>query len=149
MRKPPNIVSIPFAPLSELDIKCLAIFASLDAKYLDSSLAVRQVPNTRIAVPCSLVASHMDSDCKEGYAAAREAMSLVQLFTPAVSLGSCDSLMQHPAGLTHRIVEEKARASGGITAGLLRLSIGLEDPEDLWVDLQRALNGKPLALSAK
>lgn len=86
---------------------------------------------------------------KEGYAAAREAMSLVQLFTPAVSLGSCDSLIQHPAGLTHRIVAEEARASGGITAGLLRLSIGLEDPEDLWVDLQRALDGETLALSAK
>ena len=86
---------------------------------------------------------------KEGYVAAREAMSLVQLFTPAVSLGSCDSLIQHPAGLTHRIVEEKARASGGITAGLLRLSIGLEDPEDLWMDLDRALRGEELALSAK
>ena len=86
---------------------------------------------------------------KEGYAAAREAMSAVQLFTPAVSLGSCDSLIQHPAGLTHRIVEEEARASGGITAGLLRLSIGLEDPEDLWVDLERALCGPELAMSAK
>ena len=86
---------------------------------------------------------------KEGYESARQAMSLVRLFTPAVSLGSCDSLIQHPAGLTHRIVEEEARASGGITSGLLRLSIGLEDPEDLWLDLEQALGDRELALSAK
>ena len=76
---------------------------------------------------------------KDGYDAARHVMSSVRLFTPAVSLGSCDSLIQHPAGLTHRIVEDDARAFGGITDGLLRLSIGLEDPVDLWIDLLHAL----------
>ena len=75
---------------------------------------------------------------KEGYQAASAVMSHVRLFTAAVSLGSCDSLIQHPAGLTHRIVSDKAREEGGITEGLLRLSIGLEDPEDLWIDLLQA-----------
>jgi methionine-gamma-lyase len=90
-------------------------------------------------------------ELREGYEAARHVMSLVRLFTPAVSLGSCDSLIQHPAGLTHRIVDSKARESGGITEGLLRLSIGLEDATDLWGDLELALNAtmQGLALSAK
>jgi len=76
---------------------------------------------------------------REGYSHASTVMSAVRMFTPAVSLGSCDSLIQHPAGLTHRIISEEARKEGDITAGLLRLSIGLEDPADLWSDLEQAL----------
>lgn len=59
--------------------------------------------------------------------------------TPAVSLGSVDTLIQHPAGLTHRVVEESARRSAGVSDSLLRLSVGLEDPDDLWADLEQAL----------
>lgn len=79
-------------------------------------------------------------EVKGGYAAASRVLSGVQLFTSAVSLGSCDSLIQHPAGLTHHVVEEGTRESSGISASLLRLSIGLEDPEDLWADLSQALD---------
>ncbi len=74
-----------------------------------------------------------------GYEAARGVMAAVGLFTPAVSLGSTDSLIQHPAGLTHRIVGEDAQAEGQIGDGLLRLSVGLEDVDDLWSDLDQAL----------
>jgi methionine-gamma-lyase len=90
-------------------------------------------------------------ELEDGYQAARTMMSAVQLLTPAVSLGSCDSLIQHPAGLTHRIVHPDARADGGIGPGLLRISVGLEDVEDLWSDLSRALDQaqRPMALSAK
>lgn len=63
----------------------------------------------------------------------------LRLITPAVSLGSVDSLIQRPAGLTHRVVEEQARAEGGIAANLLRLSVGIEDVEDLWADLCQGL----------
>ena len=86
-----------------------------------------------------------------GYAAARTVMAAVKLFTPAVSLGSCDSLIQHPAGLTHRIVAEDARRTGGIGPSLLRLSVGLEHVDDLYADLDQALEvaAYPLALSAK
>ena len=66
-------------------------------------------------------------------------MESVGLFTPAVSLGSTDSLIQHPAGLTHRIVDEEGQKQGGIGAGLIRLSIGLEHVDDLWQDLNQAL----------
>jgi cystathionine beta-lyase/cystathionine gamma-synthase len=80
-------------------------------------------------------------ELKGGYEAAQHVMSDVALITPAVSLGSCDTLIQHPAGLTHRIVDAQARESSGIGPGLLRISVGLEDVEDLWQDLEAALEG--------
>lgn len=58
---------------------------------------------------------------------------------PAVSLGSVDSLIQHPASLTHHIVDPANRQAAGISDQMLRLSIGLEDVDDLWADLEQAL----------
>jgi methionine-gamma-lyase len=81
-------------------------------------------------------------DLKGGYEAARRVMSNVSLITPAVSLGSCDTLIQHPVGLTHRIVEPEALKGGGIGPGLLRISVGIEDVSDLWKDLEVALSGR-------
>ena len=81
----------------------------------------------------------MAMELRGGFAAAAATMAAVKLITPAVSLGSVDSLIQHPAGLTHRVVDEQARATHGITAGLLRLSVGIEHVEDLWNDLDQAL----------
>jgi cystathionine beta-lyase/cystathionine gamma-synthase len=69
----------------------------------------------------------------------RQFVSALTLITPAVSLGSTDTLIQPPAVLTHRVVDAAARASTGITGGLLRLSVGLEDAKDLWADLSSAL----------
>ncbi|WP_244872218.1 PLP-dependent aspartate aminotransferase family protein [Catellatospora sp. TT07R-123] len=66
-------------------------------------------------------------------------VSHLKLITPAVSLGSVDTLIEHPALLTHRLVDEAGKATGGITPSLLRMSVGLEDPEDLWADLAQAL----------
>lgn len=74
-----------------------------------------------------------------GLEAAAAVMAAVRLITPAVSLGSTDTLIQHPAGLTHRLVDEETKAAAGITDGLLRLSVGLEHPDDLWADLSAAL----------
>jgi methionine-gamma-lyase len=74
-----------------------------------------------------------------GHEAAAAVMRSVMLATPAVSLGACDTLIQHPAGLTHRVVDAKALADEGITPGMLRLSVGLEDVEDLWQDLDGSL----------
>ncbi|MBN8716945.1 MAG: PLP-dependent transferase [Xanthomonadales bacterium] len=74
-----------------------------------------------------------------GHAAAAAVMAAVKVMTPAVSLGSVDTLIQHPAGLTHRMVDDAVRVATGITPGLLRLSVGIEDVEDLWDDLTQAL----------
>ena len=69
----------------------------------------------------------------------RAFVGALELITPAVSLGSADTLIQPPAMLTHRVVDAAAREETGITCGLLRLSAGLEDVSDLWIDLDRAL----------
>jgi methionine-gamma-lyase len=74
-----------------------------------------------------------------GYEAAAAVMRHVNVAMPAVSLGACDTLIQHPAGLTHRAVEPAAREATGVTPGMLRLSVGLEDANDLWHDLDQAL----------
>jgi methionine-gamma-lyase len=74
-----------------------------------------------------------------GFEAAATVMAEVKLMTPAVSLGSVDSLIQHPAALTHRVVSAESREQGGISQSLMRLSVGLESPEDLWADLDQAL----------
>ncbi|MFB7249429.1 trans-sulfuration enzyme family protein [Microbacterium sp. NPDC056234] len=74
-----------------------------------------------------------------GYAAASSVASGVRLFTHAVSLGGVDSLIQHPAALTHRPVPAEARPG----ADVLRLSIGLEHPDDLIADLAQAFAAVP------
>lgn len=78
-------------------------------------------------------------EVKGGHAMAAAVLRQVRLAIPAVSLGSTDTLIQHPAGLTHRVLPPAARAELGISEGLLRLSVGIEDPEDLWSDLDHAL----------
>lgn len=82
----------------------------------------------------------MALDLHGGHAAAATVMRAVRLITPAVSLGSVDTLIQHPAGLTHRVLDDAARRECGITAGMLRLSVGIESVEDLWADLSQALD---------
>ncbi len=74
-----------------------------------------------------------------GHTCAARLIESVRLMTPAVSLGSVDTLIQHPAALTHRVMDESERADCGINPGLIRLSVGLEEPDDLWADLDQAL----------
>ena len=89
---------------------------------------------TQLKGPGSLIAFEV-----ENFGMASEVMQAVNLMVPAVSLGSVDTLIQHPAGLTHKVVDPEARAKAGISEGLMRLSVGLEDAEDLWADLEQAL----------
>lgn len=83
-----------------------------------------------------------------GHAAAAAVMSAVRLATPAVSLGSVDTLIQHPAGLTHRVVDAETQRSHGIMPGLLRLSVGIEHADDIWADLAQALDAAEQARAA-
>ena len=63
----------------------------------------------------------------------------LKVFSHLANVGDCRSLVIHPASTTHFRMSDEALASGGITQGTIRLSIGLEDPEDLIDDLKRAL----------
>ena len=74
-----------------------------------------------------------------GVEAGRRVMNAVRLITLAVSLGGIDSLIEHPASMTHRSVPVEEQRRQGITPGLVRLAVGCEDVEDLLADLEQAL----------
>lgn len=78
-------------------------------------------------------------ELKGGLEAGRQFLNRLNLFTRAVSLGDCESLAQHPASMTHATYSAQERQKHGISDGLVRLSIGLEDIEDLIADLEQAL----------
>ncbi len=81
----------------------------------------------------------MSFELKGGYEAGVRLMNGVKLMHLAVSLGDVDTLIQHPASMTHSVVPEEERLAVNITPGLVRLSVGLEDPEDIIADLEQAL----------
>ncbi|MFO7286811.1 MAG: PLP-dependent aspartate aminotransferase family protein [Gammaproteobacteria bacterium] len=79
-------------------------------------------------------------EVKGGVAAGKKLMDSVRLCTLAENLGSVETLITHPVTMTHADVEEAERKRVGIIDGLVRLSVGLEDPEDLIDDLRQALD---------
>lgn len=84
-------------------------------------------------------------ELKGGYKAGTQAMNRLKLIRRAVSLGDADSLIQHPASMTHATYTPEERAHHGISEGLVRLSVGLETPKDLMEDLMSALSVRELA----
>lgn len=76
---------------------------------------------------------------KGGQAAALEFLKPLQLFTLAESLGGVESLIEHPATMTHASIPAEVRAKTGIDDGLIRISVGIEDFADLRDDLAQAL----------
>jgi len=76
---------------------------------------------------------------KGGLEAGKKVMNNVHLAMLAVSLGGIETLIQHPASMTHSKLTKEARESAGITDGLVRLSVGIEDVEDIIADLDHAL----------
>lgn len=68
-----------------------------------------------------------------------EIVSALKLFTLAESLGGVESLAGHPASMTHASIPKEEREKTGVTDGLIRLSVGIEDSEDLIADLAQAL----------
>jgi cystathionine gamma-synthase len=80
--------------------------------------------------------------------AVRAFLDGLQCFTLAESLGGVESLVAHPATMTHAAMSPKARADAGICGGLLRLSVGIEALADLQVDLAAALARAQAAIEA-
>ncbi len=70
-------------------------------------------------------------------------MNSVRLITLAVSLGGVESLIEHPASMTHASIPREEREEAGILDELVRLSVGCEDFEDLKADLDQALSHIP------
>ncbi|MCA9629454.1 MAG: PLP-dependent transferase [Myxococcales bacterium] len=95
----------------------------------DHALAKRQM-----RLPGAMVSVDLDA----GVDQAKRFLSALRIFTLAESLGGVESLAEHPAIMTHASIPKETRDSIGIGDGLVRLSVGLEDVEDLWSDLEGA-----------
>ncbi len=78
-------------------------------------------------------------ELKGGLAAGEAMLNHVRMMTLAVSLGNTDTLIQHPASMTHASVPREERLRTGLTDGLVRLSVGIENIEDILSDLDQAL----------
>lgn len=94
------------------------------------SLAKRQM-----RMPGGMLSAQM----KGGLPAVRRFLSRLRVFSVAESLGGVESLVEHPATMTHASVPKSRRESLGIGDGLVRFSVGIEEPEDLLTDLKSAL----------
>lgn len=79
-------------------------------------------------------------EMKGGISAGKTLMNSVNLCILAVSLGGVETLIQHPASMTHSKINQQARERSGITDGLVRLSVGIEDVEDILSDLEQAFD---------
>jgi cystathionine beta-lyase/cystathionine gamma-synthase len=77
-------------------------------------------------------------ELKAGYDATIKALNSVKLCSRAESLGGLETLITHPSSSTHADVEPELRRRLGITDGLVRLSVGLEAPDDIIADLEQA-----------
>jgi cystathionine beta-lyase/cystathionine gamma-synthase len=100
------------------------------ASHPQHELAKRQMPGFGGMVSMVL---------KDGLPRAKRFLERCQLFTLAESLGGVESLIEHPAIMTHASVPAEVRAQLGIDDGLVRLSVGIEDVNDLIADLEQAL----------
>ncbi|MBP7497513.1 MAG: aminotransferase class I/II-fold pyridoxal phosphate-dependent enzyme [Bacteroidales bacterium] len=78
-------------------------------------------------------------ELKGGIEAGKKLLNNVHTFLLAVSLGGVESLIQHPASMTHSKVSKENKLKAGITDGLVRISVGIENVEDLISDLEQAL----------
>ncbi len=70
----------------------------------------------------------------------KKVIASFQLFILAESLGAVESLVNHPASMTHASIPREVRLATGVEDGLIRFSVGIEDPDDLWNDLNESLN---------
>ncbi|HEX2640612.1 MAG TPA: PLP-dependent aspartate aminotransferase family protein, partial [Pyrinomonadaceae bacterium] len=86
----------------------------------------------------ALIAFEVDGGVDAGI----KLMNSIKLCSLAENLGSAETLITHPASMTHAAVQPAQRAAAGITDGLVRLSVGLENPDDLIADLEQALQVK-------
>lgn len=119
------------------------------AKFLEAHPAVIKVnyPGLESHPQYALAKKQMDLpggmisfEIKGGVEAGRTVMNSVELCLLAVSLGDTETLIQHPASMTHSPIPREDRLKAGIADGLIRVSIGLEDADDIIADLDQAIN---------
>ena len=118
------------------------------AHYLEGHSAVEKVHYTGLAdhpdfYTCSKQMRHpgpmMSVELKGGLEAGKKFIDKLQMCTRAVSLGTADTLISHPASMSHFGVSKEDRIKFGITDGLIRMSIGIENVQDILADMEQAL----------
>jgi len=97
----------------------------------------------QMAQPGAMIAFEL----KGGMEAGRRLMNGLSLIARAVSLGDAETLIQHPASMTHSTYTPEERVDHGISDSLIRLSVGLEDTDDILADLDRALSPHAVPLA--
>ena len=99
------------------------------------SFAQHDVAQRQMSQPGAMIAFEI----KSGLSGGIELMNSLDMIQRAVSLGDAETLIQHPASMTHSTYTPEERAEHGISDGLIRLSVGLEDVDDILADLKQAL----------
>jgi methionine-gamma-lyase len=116
----------------------LSLHPLVEAVYFPG---LKSFPQHELAARQMLRAGGMIAfELRGGEAAAKRFINALKLFICAVSLGDAESLVQHPASMTHSTYTREERAAHGISDGLIRMSVGLEDTSDLLGDLVQALD---------
>lgn len=119
------------------------------AKYLESHPLIKSVYYPGLSShPQHLLAKRqmkgmggiVSFEVEGGMEAGKKFIDSLKLAMISFSLGDPETLVQHPASMTHSSIPAAERAAFGITDGLIRLSVGLEDPEDILKDLKQALS---------
>ena len=119
------------------------------AEFLNPHPAVEKVNYTGLtshpdhAIACKQMKNHaplMSFELKGGLDAGKKFIDALEVCTRAVSLGTVDTLVSHPASMTHYGIPHAERIKYGITDGLIRMSVGIENYEDLEADLAQALS---------
>ncbi|MCE8548519.1 methionine gamma-lyase [Ruegeria pomeroyi] len=100
--------------------------------------------NRQMAQPGAMIAFEL----KGGMDAGRAMMNRLNMIARAVSLGDAETLIQHPASMTHSTYMPEERAEHGISDGLVRLSVGLEEVEDILADLAQSLDAPQVQAAA-
>ncbi|WP_299847202.1 methionine gamma-lyase [uncultured Roseovarius sp.] len=99
------------------------------------SFEQHDVAKSQMDQPGAMIAFELDG----GFEAGRAMMNRLSMIQRAVSLGDAETLIQHPASMTHSVYTPEERAAHDISDGLIRLSVGLEEVDDIIADLQQAL----------
>lgn len=119
------------------------------ANFLESHPAIAKVNYTGLALhPDHLIAmkqmrhpgAMLSFELKSGFRGGIDFMNRLKMCTRAVSLGTCDSLLSHPASMTHYSVTREEKERYGITDGLIRMNVGIESLQDIISDLNQALS---------
>ena len=110
------------------------------ANHPDHTIAMKQMKHPGAMLSFELKEARPDDSVGRGLQGGINFMNKLQMCVRTVSLGTCDTLLSHPASMTHYSVPPKEREKYGITDGLIRMNVGIENLRDIINDLEQALS---------